>query len=171
MFKDVYPIQGVEAIETKFKTTTASSSNAFDILITNPGTKTSSHTLNPFIFDILDYKVPGIGLIGTLTENYSNAITTSGTVADISNRKNGPLTFKRPADASLSNNISWKNANQVIGSYKKSGVTAEFNFRILNGVQINVAPQARVQYGFHTNSTITPIKIWSNYAYVNHTLN
>lgn len=84
--------------------------------------------------------------------------------------KNGTLTFLNPTNASLSNNISWKDANQVIGSKKNSGA-AEFHFTVANGNQINVAPQARVQYGLYTANTIIPLKIWSNYAYVNHTLN
>lgn len=165
-----YYIPTVAAIETKMKTTTADSSYVFDLQGTNPGKNLKTHELDTKIFDLLDYKVSGVGLIGSLLNQYSNGIT-SGTDPDLSNTKNGTLTFLWPTDASLSNSISWKDANRAIGPYKKSGVTAEFNFRILNGLKINVAPQARVQYGLYTATTITPLKIWSAEAYVNHTIN
>lgn len=169
MYSPAYYV-GIMAIETKMKTTTAASDQAFDILGTNPGHKLSSYAVPTFPFDLVDYVIPGTGLIGTLIDNYSNGLT-SGTSRDLSNSKNATLTFLDPVKASLSNNISWTNANKVIGSKKKSGVTAEFNFRILNGVKINVAPQARVQYGLLAPTAIVPIKVWTNYAYVNHTIN
>ncbi|MGQ8871176.1 hypothetical protein [Paenibacillus sp. TSA_86.1] len=160
----------VSAIETKMKSTTASSNVAFDVLGTNPGHKVSSHNIDTTIFDIIDYNVPGVGIVGNIVNVLSNGIK-SGTDQDISNSKNATLTFLNPTNASLSNNVSWKDANRSIGSNSKSGVTTEFNFRVLNGVQVHVAPQARVQYGLYRSTSLTPLKIWSAPAYVNHALN
>lgn len=166
----IYYIPTVSAIETKMKSTTANSNLAFDILGTNPGHKVTSHDIDTTIFDIIDYNVPGVGIIGNIVGVLSNGIK-SGTDQDLSNSKNATLTFLNPTNSSLSNNISWRDANRTIGSNKRSGVTTEFNFRVLNGVQVNVAPQARVQYGLYRSTSVTPIKIWSASAYVNHTLN
>lgn len=170
--KAQYPLYmpTVQAVETKMKTTTADSNKAFYLLQTNPGHKVSRYSVNTFIFDLLDYKIPGVGLVGKLAENYANGLTT-GTQQDFSNPKNGTLTFLSPTNASLSNTISWKDANKAIGPRKNSGVAVEFHFDVADGVKINVAPQARVQYGLYTSSSIIPMKIWTNYAYVNHTLN
>ncbi|NEU59998.1 hypothetical protein [Paenibacillus sp. ALJ109b] len=165
-----YYIPTVAAIETKMKTVTHDSSFVFDIQGTNPGENLKEHEIDTTIFDLLDYKISGVGVIGSLLNQYSNGITT-GTDQDISNSKNGTLTFLWPTDASLPNTISWKDANKAIGAYKKSGVTAEFNFRIIDGLQVHVAPQARVQYGLYTAKSITPLKIWSAEAYVQHTIN
>lgn len=165
-----YYIPTVVAIETKMKTTTQNSDKDFYLVQTNPGHNVKSHSVDSFIFDLIDYKIPGVSLVGKLVDNYANGFT-SGTEQDLSNPKNGTLTFLNPTNASLSNNISWKDANQVIGSKKSSGAAAEFHFTVANGNQINVAPQARVQYGLYAINSIIPIKLWSNYAYVNHTLN
>ncbi|MDR6726150.1 hypothetical protein J2W91_004656 [Paenibacillus amylolyticus] len=165
-----YYIPTVSAIETKMKSTTANSNLAFDIMGTNPGHRVSQYELDTTIFDLIDYRIPGVGLVGNIANVLSNGIR-SGTDQDLSNSKNATLTFLNPTNSSLTNNISWRDANRSIGSNKKSGVTAEFNFRVLNGVQINVAPQARVQYGLYRSTSVVPIKIWSASAYVNHTLN
>lgn len=162
----------VYAIETKMKTTTTDSNTYFDILNSNPGTnKNSKFTVPEMIFDLIDYKVPGVGIVGKLFNNYTNANLTSGTEFNMPTTKNATLTFYNPEKASLTNNISWKNANQAIGAYKHSGVTAEFNIRILNGAKVHVAPQARVQYGLITVGAWVPTKFWTNYAYVQHTIN
>ncbi|AYB44473.1 hypothetical protein V4V36_27720 [Paenibacillus lautus] len=165
-----YYAPAVAAIETKMKTTTTNSDRDFYLVQTNPGHNVKKHSVDTFIFDLIDYKIPGVSLAGKLVENYANGFT-SGTEQNLSNPKNGTLTFLNPTNASLSNNISWKDANKVIGSKNNSGAAAEFHFTVADGNQINVAPQARVQYGLYTANTIVPIKLWSNYAYVNHTLN
>ncbi|NOJ71320.1 hypothetical protein [Paenibacillus alvei] len=163
---------GVYAIETKMKSTTAASDIAFDIMNSNPGTnKDTSFKVPQMAFDLIDYKIPGASIVGNLIDNWSNNILTTGTEFNMPTTKNATLTFFNPSNPSLSNNISWKNANQAIGAKKDSGVTAEFNIRILNGVKVNVAPQARVQYGLLTAGAFVPVKFWTNYAYVNHTIN
>lgn len=160
----------VSAVETKMKATTANSREHFDIFSTNPGHRVSSYSVDTTIFDLLDYRVPGVGLIGNILNVFSNGLT-SGTSQNLSNSKDATLTFLNPTNASLSNNISWRNANQEIGSRNKSGVTTEFNFRVLNGVRINVSAHARVQYGMYATNSVIPIKIWSDEASVSHTLN
>ncbi len=140
------------------------------IISTTPGTINESYTMSTYSFELIDYIVPGVGYVGKVLQAFSNGVTTSGTTSYRPSYDEAWVTFKKPANLNLPNTISWKNANEAVNG-KTSGITAEFNWTLFTNKTVNLISRGRVQYNMVNSEVPLGIKLWTNYAYVKHTVN